>query len=227
MTDATRAVLIDLYDTLVESDWHEWHHEMAGVLGVDPAVLREAFDGTRPARSVGAYPDVEADMRAIVEGTGVEDPPDELIRDLASREFGFMSTRVRLHDDAFEVVRALRDRGVSTALVSNCSHNTTPVVERLGLADEFDALILSFEVGARKPQPAIYRAALEVLGGVSPADAVFVDDQVPYCDGAAALGIDTRLIVRREGPPPLEGWAASTNGHRVIGDLRALLDTVQ
>ena len=217
------AVLIDLYDTLVESDWHEWHQEMADLLGIDRAVLRHAFDTTRPARSVGAYPDVEAEMRVIVEATGLDDPPLELIRDLAAREFDFMSSRVRLHGDSLPTVRELRAREVRTALVSNCSHNTAPVVERLGLAEEFDALILSFEVGARKPQPAIYRAALEALGDVEPTDAVFVDDQVPYCDGAAALGMETRLILRRESPPPLEGWAIETNGHRVIGDLTNLL----
>lgn len=218
-----RAVLFDLYDTLVESDWLAWHREMAEVLGVDPPVLREAFDLTRPARSVGAYPDVEAEMRVIVEATGIVGPPEELVRDLASREFEFMSTRVRLHPEAVEVVGALRARGVATALVSNCSHNTAPVVERLRLAEVFDELILSFVVGARKPQPAIYLAALDALGGVAPEDAIFVDDQVPFCDGAAALGIGTRLILRRESPPPLEGWASDFNGHRVIADLTELL----
>jgi len=224
---AIRAVLIDLYDTLVASDWHAWHREMAGLLGVDPAALRQAFDVTRPARSVGAYPDVEGDVRAIVEATGIDDPPIELVRDVATRGFVFMQDHVRLHDDSLEVVRSLRDRGVKTALVSNCSHDTTSVVDRLGLDEAFDAVILSFEVGARKPQPAIYHAALEAVGSVEPADAIFVDDQVPYCDGAGELGIGTRLIVRRESPPPLEGWAATTNGHRVIGDLRPLLDDVQ
>jgi len=49
-----------------------------------------------------------------------------------------------------------------------------------------------------------------------------VDDQADYCDGARALGIDTRLIIRPDAHPP-EGFAASTNGHRVIPDLTALL----
>src|SRR3712207_2708537 len=130
------AALIDLYDTLVESDWHVWHGELADRLGVDRGVLRQAFDVTRPARSVGAYPDVEADMRVIVEATGIGEPPAELIRDVTSQEFEFMASRVRLHDDALPTLRALRERGVRTALVSNCSHNTSPVVERLGLRDE-------------------------------------------------------------------------------------------
>ena len=82
-------------------------------------------------------------------------------------------------------------------------------------------MLLSFEVGVRKPEPGIYLAALTALDA-DPADAVFVDDQTEYCDGARALGIDTRLIVR-DGAEPAEGFAPSTNGHTVITDLTALL----
>jgi HAD superfamily hydrolase (TIGR01509 family) len=95
------------------------------------------------------------------------------------------------------------------------------VVERFGLNDEFDAVILSFEVGAQKPEPEIYRFALERLGVQDPARAIFVDDQTAYCDGAAVVGLDTRLIIRRHAP--LEGFSPSTNGHRVIQDLTALV----
>jgi putative hydrolase of the HAD superfamily len=220
------AVLLDLYDTLVESDWDDWHRSLASRLGVEPRVLRDAFDVTRPARSVGRYPDVEAEMAVVIEATGVHPEPD-LVRDLASAEFEFMSTRVRLHDDVVPVTKELRERGVRTALVSNCSHNTTPVVERLRLPELLDAVILSFEIGAKKPQPEIYRAALEALGDIEPGAAVFVDDQAKYCDGAAALGIDTRLILRRDSPPPIEGWAVEANGHRVIASLTELLDPVR
>ena len=108
-----------------------------------------------------------------------------------------------------------------TALVSNCSNATRPIVEQLGLPALFDAVILSFEIGVRKPEPGIYRAALDAIE-TAPADAVFVDDQTSYCDGARALGIDTRLIVR-DGAQPADGFAPSTNGHTVITDLTALL----
>jgi HAD superfamily hydrolase (TIGR01509 family) len=109
---------------------------------------------------------------------------------------------------------------VRTALISNCSYNTRPFVDGLGLEKELDAVILSFEAGAAKPDARIYRLALEKVGGIAPERAVFVDDQTAYCDGAAALGIDTRLIVRpRE---PLEGFGHA-NGHVVIEDLTALL----
>jgi HAD superfamily hydrolase (TIGR01509 family) len=95
------------------------------------------------------------------------------------------------------------------------------VVHRLGLDAEFDELILSYRARARKPQAAIYRAALEAAGGIDPRDAVFVDDQAAYCDGAAAVGIRTLMIHRWLADPP-EGMHEPA-GHRTIVDLTALL----
>ncbi len=161
-------------------------------------------------------------MAAVLEAIGLE-PELDIVRDLATFEHEQLHERIRLYPESLEVTMALRERGIGTALVSNCSHSTGPVIDRLGLRDAFDALVLSFEVGSRKPQPGIYEAALAALGDVSPSDALFVDDQVRYCDGARALGIDTRLILR-DGTVPSEGLSPETNGHAVIRDLTALLE---
>jgi putative hydrolase of the HAD superfamily len=215
------AALIDLYDTLVEGDWSTLRAGLSQRLGIDARVLYDAFAITRAARNEGRYADEEADMAAVVQATGIEPDPD-LVRELASLEFEFQRTGVRMHPESIDVLRGLRERGVKTALVSNCQHSTRATVERLGLEDEMDAIVLSFELGARKPQPAIYRAALDALGAKS-GEAVFVDDQAAYCDGAARLGIATRLILRPGADPP-EGISVDTNGHRVIRNLRALLE---
>lgn len=215
-------VLLDLYDTVVDGDWRGLRDALADRLGVDAPVLDQAFALTRPTRNVGGYHDEEGDMAAVLEAIGLE-PELDIVRDLATFEHNQLRERIRLFPDSLEVTAALRERGVRTALVSNCSHSTRSVVERLQLEEAFDALILSFAVGARKPQPGIYEAALAALGVDSPADAVFVDDQVRYCDGARALGIDTRLILR-DGTGPSEGVSLETNGHAVIRDLTALLE---
>lgn len=214
------AVLLDLYDTLVQSDWRVWRDAMAAHLGVPPARIGEAFDVTRPARSVGAYADEAGDMIAILEAAGIE-PTDALVAELVAAEQEFFVDGIRLYPDSLPVVRELRALGSKVILVSNCSHNTGPVVHRLGLSDEFDALILSYRARARKPQAAIYEAALAAAGNVPPADAVFVDDQAAYCDGAAALGIGTLMIHRWLADPP-EGMH-EPEGHRTIVDLTALL----
>jgi putative hydrolase of the HAD superfamily len=215
------AVLFDLYDTFVWSRWGELSDHVADRLGIDRAALHAAYDTTRPSRSIGAFGSAEGDMAAVVEAAGV-DPDPALIRELTDYERAFLrGDGITLYEDSLEVAAELRARGIKTALVSNCSHSTIPVVEHLGLAEVLDVLVLSVTAGVAKPDAGIYRAALDGVGA-EPGNAIFVDDQARYCDGAAALGIGTRLIVRPSSNP-IEGIAADTNGHAVITDLHAVL----
>jgi putative hydrolase of the HAD superfamily len=215
------AVLFDLYDTFVWSRWGALSDHIADRLGIDRAALHRAYDATRPPRSTGAYGSAEGDMAAIVTAAGVE-PDPSLIDELTAYERAFLADGgITLYEDSLEVAAELRSRGVRTALVSNCSHSTIQVVEHLGLADALDVVVLSVTAGVAKPDEGIYRAALDGVGAEA-AGAIFVDDQTRYCDGAAALGIGTRLILRPSANP-VEGIAADTNGHAVITDLHALL----
>jgi putative hydrolase of the HAD superfamily len=210
------AVLLDLYDTIARTHWGQLSERITAELGIDKRDLFRAYELTRAARGVGIYGSIEGDMTAIVEAVGV-DPDPILIQRLLGMEREFSETGVELWEDSLPVVRELRARGTKTALISNCSHSTRPIVDRLGIGEEFEEILLSFEVGMHKPDAGIYREALRRLGDVAPERAVFVDDQQVYCDGAAALGIQTFLIDRSgDGTPDL-------NGHRVIRDLRALL----
>jgi putative hydrolase of the HAD superfamily len=217
-----RAVLLDLYDTLAWTEWQRMRVELEERLGLERKDLLRAFERSRPQRSTGAFGSAEGDLAAILEAAGVP-PEPKLVRELTARTTRFLETGVSLWEDSVPVMRELHRRGLGTAVVSNCDHSTRPVVERLGLYDEVNVVILSFEVGAAKPSPEIYHRALWWLN-VEPENALFVDDQAAYCDGAAALGIQTVLIVR-EGATPAEG-VSGAGGHRMITDLRALLELV-
>lgn len=214
-----RAFLIDLYDTLVHSEWDRWRDELSRGAGVPVEALDRAFHDTHAARNTGAYPTLEDSARAIILAAGLRDDT-ETVRWWIGTEVRFMQEGVQLHPDSVPTVRALRERGDATVLVSNCGPDTRLLVDRLELESEFDAVILSFEIGVRKPDAGIYEAALRSVGARAE-DALFVDDQVDYCDGARALGIETRLILRpgAQAPP----FAASTDGHSVIRDLTSLL----
>jgi epoxide hydrolase-like predicted phosphatase len=83
------------------------------------------------------------------------------------------------------VVLAARARGIRTALLSN---SWGLGYDRAGWDDLFDAVVISGEVGLRKPEPAIYRLAAERLG-LSPQECVFVDDLAPNVRGAARVGM--------------------------------------
>jgi putative hydrolase of the HAD superfamily len=82
------------------------------------------------------------------------------------------------------------------AVVSN-THSPTMVPGFLaawGVAGLFDTVVLSVEVGRRKPHPLVYATALDRLG-ISPAEAVFVGDSYDAdYTGPSALGIPALLI---------------------------------
>jgi putative hydrolase of the HAD superfamily len=220
--NAVRAVLIDLYDTLVWSRWPSLRDLIEQRTGLDEGELVRAFVRTRPARSVGTHSSIHGDMTAVLREAGVADDPT-LVAELVELERSFLVDGVHLYEDSVPVMRALRERGTRVAVVSNCSHSTRPIVDRLGLEDEADAVVLSFEVGVAKPDAGIYLTALERLR-VAPDEAVFVDDQAAYCDGASTVGMSAYLI-QREGAMPDEG-RSEAGGRRVIDDLRALLHLV-
>lgn len=213
------AVLLDLYDTTVWSEWFRLRDAIAAVIGdeMEAVRLQEAFERTRPARGIGTFDSVEGDMAAVLVAAGVAYDAT-LVDELVELERAHLESGIHLFDDVLPVLASLRERGVKTGLVSNCSHSTRPVVERLGFDEAFDQVLLSFEVRAMKPDPAIYRAALDRLGGVRLKRAVFVDDQPQYCEGATAVGMDARLILRVGEDVPSE-----MPGHQVVNDLRWLM----
>lgn len=82
------------------------------------------------------------------------------------------------------LVRELGARGIRLALVSNSWGNHYPE-DVLAL---FDAVVISSDVGLRKPQPEIYALALDRLG-LTAEESVLVDDGAPNIDAAQRLGI--------------------------------------
>lgn len=114
--------------------------------------------------------------------------------------------------DAAPVLRALRDLGVKVGMLSNAGVRLRPVLEREGLADLADGVVISCEVGAVKPDPAIFRACLDAVGA-DPADALMVGDSGHDDVGGTALGMRTLVLPRTRGP--VHGLAV------VVGLVRA------
>ena len=73
-------------------------------------------------------------------------------------------------------------------LISNAWSGLRNYITSQGFADAFDAMVISAEVGLKKPDAPIYHLALEKLG-VAPAEAVFLDDFIENVEGARAVGM--------------------------------------
>jgi putative hydrolase of the HAD superfamily len=93
-----------------------------------------------------------------------------------------------------EAVREIRASELLTGLVSNSW--STAHYDRKLLAELFDAIVISAEVGLHKPQPEIYRLAAQRLE-VDPSQCIFVDDLKENCEGAEAVGM---TAVRHRNP---------------------------
>ncbi|MGH3439884.1 MAG: HAD family hydrolase [Sciscionella sp.] len=88
-----------------------------------------------------------------------------------------------------DLVRGLRASGIITALLSNSWGNRYPAEL---LTELFDTVVISGQVGLRKPDPRIYRLTLERIG-VPAGRAVFVDDGEPNIEAAVQLGMHAVL----------------------------------
>lgn len=97
-------------------------------------------------------------------------------------------------DGVGEALHRLRAAGMPMSVVSNSNGTVRLVLERLGLLELFDVVVDSAEEGVEKPDPGIFRRALERTGA-SADGAVFVGD-IYSIDvvGARAAGIRPVLL---------------------------------
>ena len=204
-----RAVLFDWGGTLMEDEWTEeiaLEGHAAGLAALTREGLPEAQAFTRFLEEHGAelFPaasedeiDISAVMARSFARQGVELTDDE-VRSFLQAAHDVWSSYYRLAASTHALLEALRARGLSLALVSNTASPMwllQPVLERQGLVERLDAIVLSSEVGKRKPHPAIFEHVLERLG-VAPEEALFVGDR-RYEDvrGAKELGMTTVLAL--------------------------------
>ena len=97
---------------------------------------------------------------------------------------------MRPDESMVAAVRDARSSGIRTGLVSNSW--STSHYDRDLLAELFDAVVISDELGMHKPQPEIYLLAADRLG-LAAARCVFVDDLRENCAGAEAVGMTAIL----------------------------------
>lgn len=96
------------------------------------------------------------------------------------------------YPDALETLSEAKDRGLATAVISNISFDIRPHLAGAGMLELLDAVVLSYEVGLIKPDPAIFQLACDKLE-VDPASAVMVGDHAAD-GGGSALGVRTYFV---------------------------------
>jgi putative hydrolase of the HAD superfamily len=197
------AVLFDWGDTLMrwapDPEFIEDGHR-AGLAAIgrepDPAItarFREVYIPKYFAEGVLEEIEYPHEVRSLLREFGIELDDAELLRFLEAEHAAWAPAR-QLASTTHALLETLRDRGLKLGLVSNAIDPPELLhrdLEVLGVAQRLDVAVFSSEVGRRKPDPSIFRRALDALG-VAPERAMMVGDRVAIdVAGAKALGMKT------------------------------------
>ncbi len=199
-----RAVLLDAGHTLLEGrpSWFEiWEEALAAFdVPLDREVLQRAYAQATDLLAQIPPDQIDAEverrfLREMVTHLQVPGREEELV-DRMHRILAQVRPEYTPYPEVPEVLEELRRKGYRLAVVSNWEPDLPDVLGRVGLLEAFDAVVASAVVGAAKPDPRIFRVALETLK-VEPRAAVHVGDSYEAdVQGARAAGIHPVLLDR-------------------------------
>jgi putative hydrolase of the HAD superfamily len=191
---AERGVVVSQDDArgamLAEMAYYRAHHDEAG----DPAGL---VDLRRRCAAV-----VQERLRTSL-------PLDDVLDALLA------AIRFRPYPEVPGTLARLRADGARLAVVSNWDVSLHDVLERTGLRRLVDAVVISAELGVAKPDPAIFRLALERLGADADGALHVGDSLEADVAGARAAGLEAVLVVRN--------GAVAPDGVRAVSSLAEIV----
>ena len=170
-----RAVIFDMYETLVtqfESPLY-YGSQIARDLGLVPEDFLPGWRATEEHRATGRLT-FEAVMEQLMRKHGIYTP--EKHRQVVEKRKAIQRDCFgHLHPGILPMLRGLKERGIRVGLITNCFSEEAELIRESELYPCFDVPCLSWEVGVRKPDPAIYRLCAEKLG-VPPEQCLYVGD---------------------------------------------------
>ncbi len=197
---AIKAVIWDLGGVIVRTEDFTPRDSLADHLGLSRAEIdRIVFeDDDRFSAQLGEI-DGDVHMKTIYKKLGLS------AEDFRQHFFG----GDRVDEELVAYIRSLRPL-YTTALLSNALSNLRAfLTQEWKIADAFDLIVVSAEEHLLKPDPAIYRLALNRLGVVA-TEAVFIDDMAANVEGAQQVGMQGIQFRSRQ---------------QALGELKELLDS--
>jgi len=184
MPTSIQAVIIDLGGVILRTEDPKPREHWERRLGLPKGALHDLVFGSEASlQATLGKATAEAVWRSVADGLSLS------AEDLEALRNDFWAGD-RIDDQLIARLRTLR-QGYQTALLSNAWPSTRTALENhWGIADAFDLIVLSAELGLAKPDPRIYQMTLSQLG-VPPEQALFIDDMARNIEAAHRLGIQT------------------------------------
>lgn len=176
-----KAVFFDLGGVLVRTEFQAPRQQLAERLGMEyDDLVKIVFDSDSGIKATTGEISSDEHWDSVLKR--LKRPASELV---AIRDEFFAGDIV--DRTLLDYIRSLRGK-FKTGLISNAWSDLRDFIVREKFDDAFDKIIISAEVGVAKPEPRIFQIALEQLG-VSPNEAVFVDDFLINIEGCEKVGI--------------------------------------
>jgi HAD superfamily hydrolase (TIGR01509 family) len=188
--------------------WHDVDETFLGARGISSV----PEDYSRMLTILG----FEAGARYTIDTFGLKETVEDVCNEWTRMSRALYRTTIHLRPGAEDYIRALKGRGIPTALATT---NEPEVLEDMELVDVpslFDVRVYGGELGTTKDKPDIYLTAAERLG-VAPQDCIVFEDIAPGLRAAREVGFITCAVrsydpaqllddVRDAGELYLEHW---------------------
>lgn len=216
-----RAVLFDAGNTLVFLDYHRMATAVGAALDLPLSGDRLGAGAAEATRAMEAARATDREraaayLEALFRTAGV--PSDRMaeVRACLTRLHDQLHLWSNVAGDTHAALGRLRAAGLRLGVVSNSDGRVEEALRAADLLRYFDVVVDSARIGVEKPDPAIFRAALDALD-VDPGEALFVGDLYEVdVVGARAAGMSAVLLCP-EGSGPDDRC-------RTIHSLSALAD---
>ena len=176
-----RGVFFDFGGVIVRTEYQAPRQHLAEQLGMEyEDIVKIVFDSASSDRAAVGEISAEEHWAEVAKRLRRPASETETIR----KEF-FAGDVIDLQ--IVDFLRSLRPR-YHVGLISNAWPDLRDYIVEQKFDDAFDHMVISAEVGVMKPEARIYQMALE-QAGVSPNEAVFVDDFIENIEGCQAVGM--------------------------------------
>jgi HAD superfamily hydrolase (TIGR01549 family) len=176
-----QTIFFDLGNVLIFFDHQKMCRQVAGLANLDPELIQKVMKTYGDPYERGAVDDCFIHQE---------------LNKLAKKEISFEALMRAISDifepnlEVIEIFQQIKAKGHRLFLLSNtCSAHFSFALSQFPFLTQFDGHVLSYEVGARKPEKKIYEKALEIAGCQNK-ECFYTDDIFDYVASARSIGID-------------------------------------
>ena len=181
-----KAVIFDMFETLVTlfTGRTYFSENIAADLGQPLEAFRKCWHETEKDRTLGKY-SMEEGLAISLKNLGAwsQENVELVCREALSDTFNDIPA------ESLWLLKKLHEKGLKMGLITNTFSDECDMIRNSPLFPLFDAAMISYEQGLSKPDPEIYRRAMQALG-VTPEECLYVGDGGSHeLTGARELGM--------------------------------------